>query len=57
MIREIYRLEILRGERLKGRWGAADIVSQNRPMPQILLEIEQQKVSMDDKSGVVGRAK
>jgi hypothetical protein len=42
-------------ERLDGRWRAIDIVGQNRPMPEILFEIEQQKVSMHYESRITTR--
>jgi hypothetical protein len=43
-------------ERLDARWRAIDIAGQNRPMPEILFEIEQQKVSMHDESRITARA-
>jgi hypothetical protein len=43
-------------ERLDARWRAIDIAGQNRPMPEILFEIEQQKVSMHYESRITARA-
>ena len=43
-------------EWLEGRWRAVDIAGQNRPMPEILFKIEQQKVSMHYESRITARA-
>lgn len=43
-------------ERLDGRWRAVDIAGQDWPMPEILFEIEQQKVWMHHESRITARA-